>query len=163
MLNLSRGFTEKHNMRTIGHSGFSIGMTKAFFETTFKMFDVIPGKSEDMLYWYKITGVESKNVPYKDVYKYGRIKENLKIGYGDAICCHICHGPISERNYKERRGLAGFVYDKKRILPYYKGGSVLEKLKGKACSLISRKTKINWSRFDKIYCIHYLPYPERLD
>ena len=163
-ISLSRGYAIKNRLKTIEHSGFSIGMTRKFFTDYFKQFDVIPSKYEDLLYWYKITGEKTERTPYTYVYQYNKIKDDLKVGYGEAICCHICHGQISARNYEYQLSLKNFRYNSKHVLPYYRQqNKLLVAAKNLANRISNKKCNIDWSIFDKIYCIHYLPYKDRLE
>lgn len=86
-----------------GRSGLTVGMTRDLWDAL-KGFDssVI---LDDVLYWYKVLGYDC---PYNNEkwMIHGKDMSNLygidaKLGAVDTICCHLDHGPLSNRKYSQ--------------------------------------------------------------
>jgi len=122
--------------RIIGHIGFTVGMTRDFYDNVYGQFDAI-SSNDDAWMWTKIIGKDrintaSMNIPYKFSSLEGL---DCKIGSTEEVCCHLDHGKANIAEKQKRASMSyqkndmpfwDVIYDKNSpdVLPVKNGNAV---------------------------------------
>lgn len=93
-----------------GYPGYTIGMTRDYFQNHFEQFDLCSTKGDDLLYWGKVLGRPLADAyPYKGRLTFEKCKADVKVGSTDEVCCHISHGPSGHNDTSDIEALNKWV------------------------------------------------------